>query len=80
MALEDAVVLGKLLNLSPSTAFLKLAEDQIKRTFRLHQETLFSGYIYHLRSPLAPARNLILKALSPLKTQERLSWIYDNRR
>jgi 2-polyprenyl-6-methoxyphenol hydroxylase-like FAD-dependent oxidoreductase len=84
MAIEDAAVLasclGAIENESGSVvaAALKRYERlRRRRVARVQRAARRLGRIYHLATPLALARDLVIKAMGPQRMLSRQSWIYD---
>ena len=84
MAIEDAAVLGKCLGEtqnqggpSISAALRRYASLRRPRVARVQRAARQAGRIYHLASPLAFARDLVIKALGPKRLLARQNWIYD---
>jgi salicylate hydroxylase len=83
MAIEDAAVLAKCLGEfvnDPANIPLGLtryAAMRRSRVGRVQRAARQSGQIYHLRGPLALARDLTMKALGAQRLQMRQDWIYD---
>ncbi|WP_338690395.1 FAD-dependent monooxygenase [Bradyrhizobium sp. 26S5] len=84
MAIEDAAVLAKALgdctgeNTSGIPAALKrYAEMRRRRVLKVQRLARQQGRIYHLRGPLAIARDLAIRAIGPERMLARQDWIYD---
>jgi salicylate hydroxylase len=84
MAIEDAAVLAKCLaedageNPAGVPAALKrYARQRRSRVFRLQRTARRNGMIYHLKGPLAYARDLAIKAMGPDRLLARQDWIFD---
>jgi salicylate hydroxylase len=84
MAIEDAAVLAKCLGethkaAGPSipTALKRYASLRRSRVARVQRAARQAGRIYHLASPLAFARDLVIKALGAERMLARQNWIYD---
>jgi len=84
MAIEDAAVLAKCLaeaageNPAGVPAALKrYARQRRSRVFRLQRTARRNGMIYHLKGPLAEARDLAIKAMGPDRLLARQDWIFD---
>ncbi len=77
-ALEDAVVLGRrLANAGNVPAALRAYEaDRMPRAARLQRAARRTGAVYHLRGPLALARNAALRLFGTRRLGERQDWIY----
>lgn len=80
MAIEDAAVLAKCLG-GPggdvAAALARYAGLRGPRIGRVQRAARRSGQIYHLRGPLALARDLVIRALGTRRLQARQDWIYD---
>ena len=81
MAIEDAAVLAQCLaeaNMADIPAALaRYASLRAPRVSRVQRTARQSGQIYHLRGPMALARDLVMKMLGPGPLQARQNWIYD---
>ncbi|MDB5504752.1 MAG: monooxygenase [Tardiphaga sp.] len=83
MAIEDAAVLAQGLAGSiddPATigaGLARYAAMRRARVGRVQRTARQSGQIYHLRGPMALARDLAMTALGPARLQARQDWIYD---
>ena len=84
MAIEDAAVLAGCLGETQNErgptvpVALKLYERQRRgRVARVQRAARQAGRIYHLASPLALARDLVIKAMGPERMLARQNWIYD---
>ncbi|HEY8333415.1 MAG TPA: FAD-dependent monooxygenase [Tardiphaga sp.] len=83
MAIEDAAVLAKCLSetLDGSTdvaaALQSYAALRRPRVARVQRVARQSGRIYHLRGPMALARDLTMQAMGASRLQARQDWIYD---
>lgn len=77
MAIEDAAMLARCLSEHPppERALLRYEELRKPRTARVQLVSRRNGRIYHMRGPMAAARNLALRTglASPRKTTE---WLY----
>lgn len=79
LALEDAVALAGALGRSPASpalAFERFAADRRSRWLRVQQESRRNGQLYHLRGPLAAARDLALRLSPPGRLIGRYDWLY----
>jgi salicylate hydroxylase len=81
MAIEDAAVLAKCLaGMSDAAgvpdALARYAELRRGRVGRVQRTARQSGQIYHLRGPMALARDLVMTALGARRLQARQDWIY----
>lgn len=83
MAIEDAAVLAKCLGDAANTpaalpaALGHYAEFRRPRVRRVQRTARQSGQIYHLRGPMAYARDLVMGLLGASRLQARQNWIYD---
>jgi salicylate hydroxylase len=84
MAIEDAAVLAKCLaegageNPAGVPAALKrYARQRRSRVGRVQRAARRNGVIYHLKGPLAYARDLAIKAMGPTRVLARQDWIFD---
>jgi salicylate hydroxylase len=83
MAIEDAAVLAQCLSEAERTgpaisaALARYAMLRAPRVGRIQRTARQSGQIYHLRGPMALARDLVMRALGPSRLQARQNWIYD---
>jgi salicylate hydroxylase len=83
MAIEDAAVLAKCLAAAVDkpagfpAALQQYAALRLPRVARVQRTARQSGRIYHLRGPMALARDLTMTALGPSRLQARQNWIYD---
>ena len=83
MAIEDAAVLAKCLAetldgpTDVTTALQRYAAMRRGRVGRVQRTARQSGRIYHLRGPMALARDLAMQAMSAARLQARQDWIYD---
>jgi salicylate hydroxylase len=84
MAIEDAAVLAKCLgegageNPAGVPAALKhYARQRRSRVSRVQRTASRNGMIYHLKGPLAYARDLAIKAMGPDRLLARQDWIFD---
>jgi len=77
MSLEDAVVLARTLRRNGiSDGFELYVRLRYERTRRLTLASRKAGWHYHLDGLARKARNGVLKAMSPGRFLNRLSWIY----
>ncbi len=77
-AMEDAVTLGTLVGRRPDDlagAFAAYRSLRLDRTRRLHRAAEAAGSIYHLRGPMAVARDLALR-IAGERLLHRYDWIY----
>jgi salicylate hydroxylase len=83
MAIEDAAVLAKCLgdiagDLDQIPAALaRYAALRLPRIAHVQRTARQSGQIYHLRGPMALARDMTMRALGAGRLQMRQNWIYD---
>lgn len=83
MAIEDAAVLANCLapfvddTVNLPAALLRYAAMRRGRVGRVQRLARQSGRIYHLRWPMAVARDLVMKKLGVTRLQHRQDWIYD---
>jgi salicylate hydroxylase len=83
MAIEDAAVLAKCLGdfvndrANIPLGLTRYAAMRRSRVRRVQRAARQSGQIYHLRGPLALARDLTMTALGAQRLQMRQDWIYD---
>ncbi|MDB5520971.1 MAG: monooxygenase [Tardiphaga sp.] len=85
MAIEDAAVLAKCIGpfnaaTTPTSVAASLATyagQRRGRVARVQRAARQSGAIYHLRGPLALARDLAIRALGGQRLLARQDWIYD---
>jgi 2-polyprenyl-6-methoxyphenol hydroxylase-like FAD-dependent oxidoreductase len=80
MALEDAACLAQVLTTTQSLrhAFAETARRRMRRTQRLHQETLKVGKFYHASGPWRMLRNLSFAMLPDPVLHWNLDWLYKN--
>jgi salicylate hydroxylase len=83
MAIEDAAVLAKCLAERPneggaafSAALKRYARLRRPRVVQIQRSARQAGRIYHLKGPLAAARNLLISAMGPERMLARQDWIY----
>jgi salicylate hydroxylase len=83
MAIEDAAVLAECLGeciddpAGIPAGLARYAALRQARVGRVQRTARQSGQIYHLRGPMALARDLAMQALGPARLQARQDWIYD---
>lgn len=79
MALEDAVVLGQVLEGSRDTvaAFRQYAAVRRPRVLRVSRASCRQGHIYHARGAVRLARNLVMRSLGPAAIPTRMGWLYE---
>ena len=81
MAIEDAAVLARCLSEADTNeipaALARYAGLRAPRVSRVQRTARQSGQIYHLRGPMALARDLVMRVLGPGPLQARQNWIYD---
>ena len=79
MALEDACVLSTAIQNAKEleTAFRDFSELRFRRTSEIQNKSRRLGGIYHAKSVMRQARNVVLKVTPPAKFMNQLSWIYD---
>jgi salicylate hydroxylase len=80
MAIEDAWVLADELAKSPRAPERALrAYEQLRlaRTARAAREAARTGRIYHLKGPLAGARNVAMRLVGGERLRRRYDWLYD---
>jgi salicylate hydroxylase len=83
MAIEDAAVLAKCCGefiddpANIAVALQRYATMRRSRVGRVQRTARQSGQIYHLRGPMALARDLTMQALGAPRLQARQDWIYD---
>jgi salicylate hydroxylase len=85
MAIEDAAVLAKCVGVfgpattpaSVAAGLLAYAGQRSGRIARVQRTARQSGKIYHLRGPMALARDLTIRALGGKQLLARQDWIYD---
>lgn len=83
MAIEDAAVLAQCLGTTGhdaaaiGPALARYAALRQPRVTRIQHMARQSGQIYHLRGPVALARDLAMRALGAQRLQARQDWIYD---
>jgi salicylate hydroxylase len=84
MAIEDAAVLASCLGETqhergPTVPVALQRYERLRRArvTRVQRAARRAGRIYHLASPLALARDLVIKAMGPERMLARQNWIYD---
>jgi salicylate hydroxylase len=83
MAIEDAAVLAECLGpvgddaAAIAPALARYAALRQPRVTLIQRTARQSGQIYHLRGPMALARDLAMRALGAERLQARQDWIYD---
>ncbi|QUS40659.1 FAD-binding protein [Tardiphaga alba] len=82
MAIEDAAVLAECLGATTDdrdvpAALARYATLRKPRVTRVQQTARRSGEIYHLRGPMALARDVTMRLLGPQRLQARQNWIYN---
>lgn len=82
MAIEDAAVLSNCIAGAGDAADIPAALQlyaglRRARVGRVQRTARQSGQIYHLRGPMALARDLTMQALGAARLQARQDWIYD---
>ncbi|MET0968555.1 MAG: FAD-dependent oxidoreductase [Tardiphaga sp.] len=82
MAIEDAAVLARCLGEASNhgdvaAALARYADLRRPRVMRVQRTARQSGKIYHLRGPMALARDLVMQMLGAARLQARQNWIYD---
>jgi len=77
-AIEDAGALADALGASDdvSAALAAYSLARAPRASRVQQEALAQARLYHLRGPLAFARDLGMRALGPERLKKRYDWLY----
>ena len=77
-AIEDAGALARTLAQVQDipTAVSTYSRDRVARATRVQHEALKLGRIYHMRGPLAFARDLTMRALGSRRLIERYDWLY----
>ncbi|WP_315831759.1 FAD-dependent monooxygenase [Bradyrhizobium prioriisuperbiae] len=82
MAIEDAAVLAESLadmttpNEVPA-ALVRYSTQRRARVARMQRTARHTGQIYHLRGPLAVARDTVIRLLDGERLLSRQDWIYD---
>jgi salicylate hydroxylase len=83
MAIEDAAVLAQCIGTvgddaaAIAPALARYAALRQPRVIRIQRTATQSGRIYHLRGPMALARDLAMRALGAQRLQARQDWIYN---
>jgi salicylate hydroxylase len=83
MAIEDAAVLAQCLGTAGddttdvAAALARYAALRKPRVTRVQRTARQSGQIYHLRGPLALARDIAMRKLGAERLQARQDWIYN---
>jgi salicylate hydroxylase len=83
MAIEDAAVLAQCVGTvgddaaAIAPALARYAALRQPRVIRIQRTATQSGRIYHLRGPMALARDLAMRALGAQRLQARQDWIYN---
>jgi salicylate hydroxylase len=80
MAIEDAWVLADELAKSPQApepALRSYEKLRLARTARAAREAVRTGHIYHLKGPLARARNATMRLIGGERLRRRYDWLYD---
>jgi len=77
-AIEDAGALGRIFAQAEDipAALAHYSRERVGRAARVQREALRQGSIYHLRGPLAFARDLTMRMLGPHRLSERYDWLY----
>ncbi len=79
LAIEDAVTLAACIGEGSNnldTAFRRYERLRRPRAARIQRASRRMGWLYHLDTPLAQARNLILARRSEATTIRRFDWLY----
>lgn len=79
LALEDAVVLASCVVADKHDvpeAFLRYERLRWARARRVQKGSAWNGWVYHLKGPLAFARNLALKTADPERLMAGYDWMY----
>jgi salicylate hydroxylase len=78
MALEDAVVLADALTSQsdPASAFAKYESLRRWRATRVQHLSWRNGRIYHMRPPLAWARDAVLRFAPGARLMAGFDWLY----
>ena len=79
LAIEDAVTLAACIEAwpgDPPAAFRRYEGLRRPRVARVQRLSRRFGWLYHLRGPLRPARNLILERRSEERALQRFDWLY----
>jgi 3-hydroxybenzoate 6-monooxygenase len=79
LAIEDAVTLAACIEVCPGdppAAFRRYENLRRPRVARVQRLSRRFGWLYHLRGPLRPARNLILERRGEETALRRFDWLY----
>jgi salicylate hydroxylase len=78
MAIEDAAILAPLLMTEPNAqmAFVRYYALRLDRVQRVARVSDANGRAFHMRGPLAAARNAIIALQGPRGHFRRLDWLY----
>jgi len=78
MGIEDAAILAPLLATAPSAeaAFARYEALRRPRIGKVAKISQSNGTIFHLRGPMALARNLVIAAGGSMAQLKRLAWLY----
>ncbi len=79
LAIEDAVTLAACIEAwpgDPAAAFRRYENLRRPRVARVQRLSRRFGWLYHLRGPLRPVRNLILERRSEETELRRFDWLY----
>lgn len=82
MAIEDAAVLARAIERNPGDVTTAISDFEARRMVRSAEIRVASrrqGAVYHMRGPLALARDLTMRNLSQDRIKKRMDWIYDYR-
>ena len=80
-AIEDAAALGAAFAARPGDVNGALAAYETARTRRAGGVVIASrkqGSIYHMRGPMAFARDQVMQRLGPIRMMNRLDWLYNH--
>jgi salicylate hydroxylase len=80
MAIEDAATVAKCLSsgkASVTDALSAYARQRTSRVARVQRTARQNGQIYHLRGPMAFARDQAMRLMSGTAMLARQNWIYD---
>lgn len=77
-AIEDAGALGSALAQTDDVpqALAAYSRARVPRATRVQTEALRQGRIYHLRGPMAVARDAAMRLLGPQRLSARYDWLY----
>ncbi len=77
-AIEDAGALGSALAQTDDVpqALAAYSRARVPRATRVQTEALRQGRIYHLRGPMAVARDAAMRLLGPRRLSARYDWLY----